>query len=63
MSLKVDKLVTEAEVKLSFTLCAKSNAFRLKICESEENEKKFCAQVRVLKKKWKFMEKHLSLYA
>ena len=49
MSLETDKLATEAEIKHNFTLLAKSNAFTLKICESEENEKKFCDQVRVLK--------------
>ena len=54
MSLETDKLATEAAEKHNFTLLAKSNAFRLKICESEENEKKFCDQVPVLKKK--FME-------
>ena len=63
MSLEADKLATEAKVKHNFTLLVKSNAFRLKIRESEENEKKFCDQVRVLKKKLKFMEWHLSLYA
>ena len=51
MSLEADKLATEAEVKHNFTLLAKLNAFRLKIRESEENEKTFCDQVRVLKKK------------
>ena len=56
MSLEADKSATEAEVKFNFTLLAKVNAFRLKICESEEKEKKFCDQVRVLKKKLKFME-------
>ena len=56
MSLEADKLATEAEVKHNFILLAKSNAFRLKIRESEENEKKFYDQVRVLKKKLKFME-------
>ena len=56
MSLEVDKLATEAELKHNFTLLAKSNAFRVKVCESEENERKFCDQVRVLKKKLKFME-------
>ena len=45
MSLEADKLATEAKVKHNLTLFAKSNAFRLKICESEENEKKFCDQV------------------
>ena len=50
MSLEVDKSNTQAEVKHNFTLLAKSNTFRLKICESKENEKKFCDQVRVLKK-------------
>ena len=50
MSLEADKSTTEAEVKHNFTLLAKSNAFRLKIRESKENEKKFCDQVRVLKK-------------
>ena len=50
MSLEADKLATEAEVKHDFTLLAKSNTFRLKICESEENEKRFCDQVCVLKK-------------
>ena len=53
MSLEADKSVTEAEEKHSFTLLAKPNTFRLKIRESEENEKKFCDQVRVLKKKVK----------
>ena len=56
MSLEADKFVTEAEVKHNFTLLAKSNAFRLKIHKSEENEKKFCDQIHVLKKKLKFME-------
>ena len=56
MNLEADKSATEAEVKHNFTLLAKSNGFRLKIRESEENEKKFCDQVRVLKKKFKFME-------
>ena len=60
MSLKADKSATEVEVKHSFTLLAKSNTFRLKIRESEENGKKFCCQVRVLKKKLKFTELHLS---
>ena len=55
MSLEADKLATEAEVKHDFTLLAKSNTFRLKICESEENEKRFCDQVCVLKRKLKFM--------
>ena len=50
MSLEADKLATEAELKHTFTLLAKSNTFRLKICESEENEKRFCDQVCVLKK-------------
>ena len=54
MSLEADKSAAEAEVKHNFTLLAKSNTFRLKICESEENEKKFCDKVRVLKKKLKF---------
>ena len=49
MSPETDKLATEAEVKHNFTLLAKSNAFGLKICECEENVKKFCDQVRVLK--------------
>ena len=56
MSVEADKLAAKAEVKHIFTLFAKSNAFRLKIRESEENEKKFCDQVRVWKKKLKFME-------
>ena len=51
MSLEADKLATKVEVKHNFTLLAKSNAFRLKICESEENEKKFCDHVSILKKK------------
>ena len=50
MSLETDKLATETKVKHNFTLLAKSNAFRLKIGKSEENEKKFCDQVRVSKK-------------
>ena len=50
MSLKADKSATEAEVKHNFTLLAKASTFRLKMRESEENEKKFCDQVRVLKK-------------
>ena len=50
MSLETDKLATKAEEKHNFTLLAKSNSFRLKICESEENEKKFCDQVHALKK-------------
>ena len=49
MSLEADKLATEAEVKRNFSLLTKKNAFRLKIRESEENEKKFC------EKKLKFM--------
>ena len=49
MSLEADKLAIEAEVKHNLTLLAKSNAFRQKIRESKENEKKFCDQVRVLK--------------
>ena len=56
MSLEADILATEVEVKHNFTLLAKSNTFRLKICESEENEKKFYDQVSVLKKMLKFME-------
>ena len=56
MTLKADKSATEAEVKHNLTLLAKSNTFRLKIRESEENEKKFCDHVRVLKKKLKFTE-------
>ena len=63
MSLEADKLATLVEVKHNFTLLAKLNAFRLKMRESEENEKKFCDHVRVLKKSWKFIEQHLSLYA
>ena len=54
--LEADKSATEAEVKHNFTLLAKSNTFRLKICESEKNVKKFCDQVRVLNKKLKFTE-------
>ena len=50
MSLEANKLATEVEVKHNFILLAKLNAFRLKIRESEENEKKFCNQVHVLKK-------------
>ena len=53
MSLKADKSATEAEVKHNFTLLGKSNTFILKI---RENEKKFCDQVRVLKKRLKFTE-------
>ena len=45
MSLGADKLAAEVEVKHNFTLLAKSNIFRLKICKNEENEKKFCDQV------------------
>ena len=56
MTLEADKLATKVEVKHNFTLLAKSNAFRLKICESEKNKKKFCDQVRVFKKKLKFIE-------
>ena len=56
MRLEADKSATETEVKHNFTLLAKSSTFRLKICESEENEKKFCDQVRVLKEKLKFTE-------
>ena len=51
MSLEADKSTAEAEVKHNFTLLAKSIPFRLKIHESEENEKQFCDQVGVLKKK------------
>ena len=40
MSLEADKSATEAEVKHNFTLLAKSNTFRLKIHESEENGEK-----------------------
>ena len=50
MSLDADKTATEAEVKHNFTLLAKSNTFRLKICENEKIEKKLCDQVRVLQK-------------
>ena len=50
MNLEADKSATEAEVKRNCTLRAKSNTFRLKVCESEKNEKKFCDQVRVLKR-------------
>ena len=50
ISLEADKSSTEAEVKHKFTLLAKSNTFRLKICESEENAKKFFDQICVLKK-------------
>ena len=56
MSLEADKSATKEEVKHNFTLLAKSNTFRLKNRESEKNEKKFCDQVRVLKKKFKFTE-------
>ena len=56
MSLEADKSATEAEVKHNFTLFARSNTSRLKLRESEENEKKSCDQVRVLKKKLKFTE-------
>ena len=50
MSLETDKSATEAEVKLNFTLLAKSNTFRLTIRESEENVRKFCDQVLVFEK-------------
>ena len=56
MSLEADKSATETEVKYNFTFLAKSNTFRLKIRESEENKEKFCDQVCVLKKKLKFTE-------
>ena len=56
MSLQTKKSATEAEVKHNFTLLARSNTSRMKFRESEENEKKFCDQVRVLKKKLKFTE-------
>ena len=56
MSLEAAKLAAVAEVKHNFTLLTKSNNFRLKSRESEENENKFCDQVRVLKKMLKFME-------
>ena len=56
MSLKADKSATEAEVKHNFSFLAKSNTLRPKFRKSEENEKKFCDQVRVLKKKLKFTE-------
>ena len=56
MSQEADKLATEVEVNHIFTLIVKSNAFRLKIRESEENEKKFCDQVCVLTKKLRFKE-------
>ena len=55
MSLETDKLATEAEVKHNFT-CTSTNAFRLKFCKSDENEKKFCDLVHVLKKKLKFID-------
>ena len=51
MSLEADKSAAEAEVKHIFTLIAKSTTFRPKIGESEKNEKRFCNQVCVLKKK------------
>ena len=51
MSLEAYKSASEAELKHNFTLLAKSNTFRLKIRESEQNDQKFCDQVRVLKKK------------
>ena len=41
MNPEADKSATEAEVKHNFTLLAKSNTFRVKICESEENIKSF----------------------
>ena len=41
MSLEADKSATEAEVKHNFTLLAKSNAFRLKIRESEKMRNSF----------------------
>ena len=50
MSLETDKSATEAEVKRNCTLRARSNTFRLKVCESEESEKKYCDQVHVLKR-------------
>ena len=46
---EADALTTTPSRRYNFTLLAKSNAFRLKIRESEENEKRFCDQVRVLK--------------
>ena len=52
MSLEADKSATEAEVKHNFTLLTKSNTFRLKIRKSDENEKKLCGQVRILKKEF-----------
>ena len=39
ISLATDKLATEAVEKHNFTLLAKSNAFRLRIHKSKENEK------------------------
>ena len=39
MTEEANKLAVEAETKHSFTLLAKSNAFRKKVQESEENEK------------------------
>ena len=56
ISLKADKSASETEVKPNFTLLVKSNTFRLKLRVSQENEKKFCDQVRVSKKKLKFTE-------
>ena len=50
MSLEADESAAEAEVKHNLTLLVKSNAFKLKIRESEENEEEFCDQVCVLKK-------------
>ena len=38
MSVEADKSAKDVEVKYNFTLLAKSNTFRLKICKSKENE-------------------------
>ena len=56
MTQEANKLAVKAETKHSFTLLAKSNAFRQKVRESEENEKKLCYQLRDLKEKLKFIE-------
>ena len=48
---EANKLAVAAETKHSFTLLAKSNAFRKKVQESEENEKQLNDQLRDLNEK------------
>lgn len=56
MRKEADKLAVSAEETLDFTLLAKSNAFRQKILEKEEEEKKLSEELHGLHEKLKFME-------